>query len=109
MDEISRYGEKVTILYMNILGQTYKLYVRALAPGQIIYDGEATAVSSQNSDGKFDILAMHANFITIVENHPIVITKVGGEKITIQVGQAIVYNKDNKVSIYTDPKSGVNR
>lgn len=91
----------------NLPDQNLKLYIRALAPGAILYEGEALALSSKNSVGKFDILPMHANFITVVENQPLVITKPDGSKLTFQVREAIVYNKENKVSVYTDPKVGV--
>lgn len=95
------------IFKSRLIDQKLKIHVRALAPGAILFEGEALAVSSKNSVGKFDILPMHANFITIVENYPLVITKLDSSKLTFQVREAIIYNSDNKVSVYTDPKVGV--
>lgn len=47
------------------------LTVKIISPTQTIFDGEAYAVSSVNSSGKFDILPFHANFISLVQKQPI--------------------------------------
>lgn len=78
-----------------------KVYVRVASPEKIIWEGGAFAVSSKNSQGKFDILPHHANFLTIVEDQPI---KISDKKKVLQefrFPRALIYNRDNRVSIYT--------
>lgn len=75
-----------------------------MSPGQILYEGQAYAVSSKNSEGNFDVLADHANFITIIENQPILIRKADKSIVELKPKTSILYNVANKVFIYTDPK-----
>ncbi len=77
------------------------LDVRIISPQEVIYQGKALSVSSKNSAGNFDILGQHANFITLVENNPIIIRTVDQKTLTFNFPLAIVYTTNNKVSIYT--------
>lgn len=81
------------------------IYVRVATPRSVLFDGWAYSVSGKNSEGKFDILAQHANFLTIVESGAIVIQTIERKMLKFDVNQAIVYNVSNKVSVYVDPKS----
>ena len=84
------------------------LKVRIVTPKQVIFDGSAISISSVNSAGKFDILARHANFVTIVEKSPIIVRPVqvhGQPKkkdLTFSFPVAIIYTSKDIVSIYTD-------
>lgn len=98
------------------------LTVKILSPTQTIYDGPAFSVSSFNSMGRFDILPMHANFITMVQKQPIILRiekKAGGEKkgasgfvagllganiqeVKYEFDLAIIFTKENLVKIYTN-------
>lgn len=80
------------------------LHVKIISPKETIFDGEALSVSSINSLGPFDVLAQHANFITIIEGVPIVIKTPDKNKepLTFNFPIAIIYNINNKVGIYTD-------
>lgn len=75
--------------------------VRIASPKQVIYQGPASSVSSINSAGKFDILAQHANFITIIENNPITIRTADKKTIVFNFPLAIIYTAQNTVNIYT--------
>jgi F0F1-type ATP synthase epsilon subunit len=68
-------------------------------PEQTIWEGRAQAVTSKNSDGTFDILPGHANFITLVENESIKIFQ-GGETKTFTFEQAVIHTYNDKVNIY---------
>lgn len=81
---------------------TPPLYVRIASPKEVIFEGEATSVSSINSSGKFDILPYHANFLTLIENKPIYIRKPNHEVASFTFPVAIVYNRENRVDIYTN-------
>ena len=82
------------------------LRVRIISPQQVILDTKAISVSSKNSQGTFDILPLHANFMTVIENHPIIIRPLISEqqkqeKLTFNFPVAIIYNSLNTVNIYT--------
>lgn len=78
------------------------LSVRIVSPKKQVYTGQARSVSSENSGGMFDILPEHANFVTLVENKPIVIIDAGGKKFSFQFGLAIIQASSGRVNIYTD-------
>lgn len=75
------------------------LHVRIISPQQLILDTEAKSVSSKNIRGTFDILPQHANFITIVENQPIIVRTP--KPLTFKFNLAIILTRENKVDIYT--------
>ena len=77
------------------------LHVRILSPQQLILDTAAESVSSKNSQGSFDILAQHANFITLIESSPIVIRLDGQKPLVFKFPLAIIFARENKVDIYT--------
>ena len=79
-----------------------KLDVRVASPEKVLWEGQAFAVSSKNSQGKFDILPHHTSFLTIVEDQPIKI--INRPKKVLQdfrFPRALIYNRNNRVSIYT--------
>ena len=78
------------------------LKVRIISPRGIIFQGEATALSSINSKGPFDILPQHANIITLIEQSPILIHKTDRTMQTFTFPLAIVYFENNFATIYTD-------
>lgn len=77
------------------------LHVRILSPQQLILDTRAESVSSKNSQGPFDILPQHANFITLIENSPIVIRVKDQQPLIFKFPIAIMHIQENKVAIYT--------
>lgn len=78
------------------------LRVRIVSPRQTLFEGTAKSVSSTNSVGKFDVLPEHANFVTLIQNSPIVIIKEDKQNISFSFPLAILYAANNKVNIYTD-------
>lgn len=85
---------------------TDTLHIRIISPQKLIHEGKAYAVSSENSKGKFDILPSHANFVTLIENHPILIRPT--EKapktqiIAFNFSLAVISVAENYVNIYTN-------
>lgn len=65
----------------------------------LIFEGPAVAVSSTNKIGPFDVLPLHANFVTVVEKH-IVVELPSGIKKLFDIPRGILKNKQNKVEIY---------
>ncbi|HBQ50565.1 hypothetical protein A3B42_03765 [Candidatus Daviesbacteria bacterium RIFCSPLOWO2_01_FULL_38_10] len=77
------------------------LHTRIVSPQQILFEGEANSVSSKNMQGAFDILPQHANFITTVENSPIIVRTQGQKPQAFKFPIAIIYTTRNTVNIYT--------
>ena len=76
-----------------------KLNIQIHSPEETIWQGEADAVSSTNSLGEFDILPEHANFITIVENKPILIHQ-GKEALTFNFYYSVIHSEKDRVRIF---------
>ncbi len=87
---------------MNNKDKKDQIQVRIASPEKILWEGAAFALSSKNSQGKFDVLPHHATFLTIVEDQPI---KISDKKKKVlqefRFPRALVYNQGSKVSIYT--------
>lgn len=78
------------------------LHIKIVTPSQTLFEGQAESISSKNSSGKFDILPEHANFITVIENEPIIIRQKPNSEQKFTFPLAILYNNRNQVKIYTD-------
>ena len=77
------------------------LRVQILSAKGTLWEGDARAVSSVNSQGPFDLLPEHAHFISLVENNQIVIhTSDGQQRFTFET--AVVRLIDNVVTVYVD-------
>lgn len=77
------------------------LHVRIISPQQLLLDTKALSVSSKNLQGNFDILPQHANFITLIQNSPIIIRVAGQKPVSIKLPMAIIFAAENNVNIYT--------
>lgn len=78
-----------------------ELAVKITNPEGVLWEGTAFAVSSENSQGKFNILPHHASFLTLVENQPIQINSPKKVLQEFRFKRALIYNRDNRVAIYT--------
>jgi F0F1-type ATP synthase epsilon subunit len=78
------------------------LKVRISKATKVVWEGDAASVSSKNADGPFDVLPMHANFLTLIREEPIVIRCADGSQETYNFNQAVMYVKDDEVKIYTE-------
>ena len=76
------------------------LTVAINSPEKVIWEGRALSVTSANSKGTFDVLPHHANFITIIENKPIII-QTGTRALTYTFPICLMYARDNYVYAYT--------
>lgn len=77
------------------------LHVRIVSTTQLLLDSEALSVSSKNSAGPFDVLPEHANFITMIENTPIIVRFDKQKPHTFTFPMAIMSVNNNQVNIYT--------
>jgi F0F1-type ATP synthase epsilon subunit len=78
------------------------LHVRVNEATKVLWEGDAVSVSSENSDGKFDVLGLHSNFITLVRNAPITIVDVEGNEKKYSFKQSVIFVTDNTVKIFAD-------
>lgn len=65
----------------------------------ILLAGEVEAVSSYNIKGPFDILPLHANFISLINKNVKVVFKGGAER-QLPVEQGVIRVKNNKVEVF---------
>jgi F0F1-type ATP synthase epsilon subunit len=86
---------------------TKTLQVRISRAAEVVFEGEAESVSSSNSDGPFDILPLHAHFISIILDQPIVIRLPNGTVNEYRFTQSVMEVKDDTVNIYADIYSGL--
>jgi len=75
-----------------------KLTVEILSPEGPIYQGPATAVSSSNNKGKFDILPGHSRFISIINDNLSVRTDAEMREFECKEGVLRCY--DDRVQVY---------
>jgi len=71
-------------------------------PSELIWEGEAESVSSENSAGKFDILSGHANFVTMINNKPIIIRNRDNKDQVVTYKTAVLSVMNGRVMIYAD-------
>lgn len=75
------------------------LHVTIKSREGIVYESDCKSVSSYNKVGKFDILGLHANFITLVEKELILIGP-NGEQNTMKIETGVCKVKANQVTVY---------
>jgi len=75
--------------------------IRISNPHEVVWEGTATALSSENSQGKFDVLSQHANFITIIKEKPITLRFADGTTKEYKFPRAVIYNRNNQVFVHT--------
>lgn len=78
------------------------LSVVVASTDKVLWTGIASSVSSTNSDGTFDILPKHANFITLINNKPIKIVTSDLKDVLFEFKQAIIFVAADKVKIYAE-------
>ncbi len=66
---------------------------------KVLFEGEAKAFSSFNGNGEFDVLATHANFVSII-NESYTIHKLDGNKDEVKIKEGIIRVRKNKISVY---------
>lgn len=65
----------------------------------ILFDEEITAISSYNEKGLFDVLPLHANFISIIKD-ALILHKGGKDKQEMKIDGGVLRVHENQVHIY---------
>jgi F0F1-type ATP synthase epsilon subunit len=76
-----------------------KLYVSIKSKDKIMYAGNVTTLTSKNERGVFDILFLHANFITLISSYVIIDKGLPSEK-RFDFEKGVLYVVSNKVDVY---------
>lgn len=83
-----------------------RINIKITSPKEVVWEGSAIAISSVNSEGPFDVLPGHANFITLIKDKPIIIHKKGVDK-KFKFKRAVLYNRNDKIVIYITSDSDI--
>lgn len=66
---------------------------------KILFDGEVVSISSRNEKGVFDILPLHGNFISLVEQR-LILQKTDGTKEELFVSNGVLRASENRVEVF---------
>lgn len=91
MSNTNRYAEKTV--------NNSELDVLVISPEKVVYEGKADSISSLNNKGKFDILPLHANFISIISKSLLIQDK-SGQKKELNIDNGIIKVLRDKVYIF---------
>ena len=78
-----------------------QIYVKIYAPFKDYYDGVAKSITASNDTGRFDVLAQHHNFISIINAGEIIVRDDQGEH-KIKNDRAIMNVKGNQIVVFLD-------
>ncbi|MBY0310080.1 F0F1 ATP synthase subunit epsilon [Patescibacteria group bacterium] len=72
-----------------------------MSPREVLWRGEATSITAENSEGLFDILPDHARFLTVISGRKIVVVGSDGVDHSFTFASAVLSFADNEAKIYT--------
>lgn len=80
-----------------------KFHLKVASREGVVYEGNVDSVTSYNEKGKFDILASHANFISLIKKgltirDSAVVSKEAVKEISFNT--ALLRVRENKVEVY---------
>ena len=65
----------------------------------ILYQGKVNAVTSVNEKGKFDILPLHSNFISVIKQF-ILLHEIKGTKKEFKLKEGVLKFNDNQAHVF---------
>ncbi len=74
------------------------LEISILSPDKTVYLGQAEALTCKNEKGEFDILPLHSNFISLIDDY-IQVHLRGGKTQKINIGRGLLIAFENKITI----------
>ena len=84
--------------------RTDALYAMIFPPNNkenYAFRGYVKSISSTNSEGIFDILPEHENFVTLI-SEKITLVGVDGKKMEFELGKAVVEASNNLVKVFIE-------
>jgi F0F1-type ATP synthase epsilon subunit len=79
------------------MSDNLKLQVLIRTKNKTLFEGEVFSVSGVNDTGPFDILPMHANFVTLIKGK-IILDKGLPTKNELSIDRGVLTVSENKVS-----------
>lgn len=79
------------------------LLLRVINREGIVFEGQVENLSSVNDKGKFDVLAHHANFISLIRDYLIIRTSDKKEQ-QINIDSGVMKVVDNSVNVFLGVK-----
>lgn len=78
---------------------TQSIYLTVKSPEELVFSGEIEAITSLNDKGKFDILPLHANFISIIKETLHIYPKDKDKK-EMKIDSGVLRINQGKVEIF---------
>ncbi len=72
--------------------------ISVLSPEETLYSGQAKALTCHNEDGDFDVLPLHTNFISLIDEY-VIIHMLNGERKKITIAKALMKAIENNITI----------
>lgn len=66
---------------------------------KVVFEGEATAITSVNDKGTFDVLSQHVNFITLIKD-TVIVHKQDNTEVSFPVTNGVLKVFENTVQVY---------
>lgn len=85
--------------------ETIEVYI--MGANEIFWEGLALALSSANSEGPFDILPGHANFMTLIKDAEVRIHLLHDQVETFRFDQAVLFFDKDIAKIYIHTSSSL--
>lgn len=83
----------------NTIGTIVDLKVSIKSKEKTLFSGSVSTVTSKNERGVFDILPLHANFISLVFEYIIIDKGLQSEK-RFDIEKGVLYVLSNKIDVY---------
>ncbi len=80
--------------------------LRVIDKDEVIFDGEVKAMSAKNRVGRFDVLPIHSNFISLLDEE-VIIHMMDGTTKTIKCNDGVVRVLEGRAEVYLGIRSGV--
>jgi F0F1-type ATP synthase epsilon subunit len=71
-----------------------------MSPQKVVWEGEVRSLSSQNSEGFFDIFPDHARFMTLLREAPLTLMLASGEEKVVAIKEAVLFFEESKATVY---------
>jgi F0F1-type ATP synthase epsilon subunit len=82
-------------------GSQLSLYVNVRSRSKNFFEGTAKTVTSINQTGEFDILPLHANFITLIRDYVLIDKGMSVEK-KIIIKSAVLSVIGGRIDVYVE-------
>lgn len=71
-----------------------------MSPEEVVWEGQALALSSENSEGDYDILPGHANFMTLIKGTSVTLLLEDNKEESFTFEHAVLFFDEDKARIY---------